>query len=264
MKHLRGTEDGFGRAAQLTAPEFVLSVLLLLANDFFLKSWLANGFTGKLSDFAGLFAFPFFWAALVPRWRVAIYLGTAAAFTFWKLPVSEGLIAGWNAVSPFQVGRTVDASDLIALSILPLSYWRSTRPRQIQVRRWRTVGLAAVSLFAFVATSRDAAVEYDETFVFQGSREELFAKLEAAGITFQKGTDYDQRAPKDSWELQIPGGRCYTNQVEAAVRIAENGPRTSVRLRAMEHRCALRADDHEAFRQIFLSKVVEPLGMVRP
>lgn len=72
---------------------------------FFLKPWLANGFTGKLSDFAGLFAFPFFWAALVPRWRVAIYLGTAVAFTIWKLPVL---------------------------------LLRSTRPRQVLGRRWQT------------------------------------------------------------------------------------------------------------------------------
>ncbi len=259
----RDAEEGFGRAAQLTAPEFNLSVLLLLANDFFLKPWLANGFTGKLSDFAGLFAFPFFWAALVPRWRALIYLGTAVAFTFWKLPVSDGLIAVWNAVSPFQVGRVIDASDLIALSILPLSYWCSTRPRQILARQWRTAGVAAISLFAFVATSRDAAVQYDETFVFKGSREELFARLEEAGITFQKGTNYDQRAPKDSWGLQIPGGRCYTNQVEAAVMIEEKGPQTTVRLRGMEHRCALTPDDEETFRQIFLSRVVEPLGMVR-
>jgi hypothetical protein len=257
-------EDGFGRAAQLTAPEFVLSVLLLLANDFFLKPWLANGFTGKLSDFAGLFAFPFFWAALMPRWRVSIYLGTAVAFTVWKLPASEGLVAGWNAVSSFQVGRVIDASDLIALSILPLSWWRSTRPRQIQVRRWRTVGLAAVSLFAFVATSREAEVRYDETFVFQGSREELFAKLEEAGITFQKGTEYHQRAPKDSWGLQIPFDRCYTNRVEAAVMIAEKGPQTTVRLRGMAHKCSLRADGEEELLEVFVSKVVEPLGMVRP
>ena len=259
----RNAENGFGRAAQLTAPEFILSVLLLLANDFFLKPWLANGFTGKLSDFAGLFAFPFFWAALVPRWRVSIYLGTAVAFTLWKLPVSEGVIAGWNAVSPLQVGRVIDLTDLIALSILPLSYWRSTRPRQAPGRRWRTVGLAAVSLFAFMATSREAVVSYDETFVFKGSREELFARLEEAGIVFQKGTTYNTRAPEGSWGLQIPADLCYDNQVEAAVMIAERGQGTTVRLRGMAHRCALKAGEEEKLLEIFVSKVAEPLGMIR-
>jgi hypothetical protein len=263
-RSFRNEEDGFGKAAQLTAPEFILSVLLLLANDFFLKAWLANGFTGKLSDFAGLFAFPFFWAALMPRWRVSIYLGTAVAFTFWKLPVSEGLIAGGNAVSPLQVGRVIDASDLIALSILPLSYWRSTRPRQIQVRRWRTVGLAAVSLFAFVATSREPAYQYDQTFVFKGSRELLFVRLEEAGIIFTEGTSYYQRAPKGSWGLLIPSNFCSDGEpVEAAVMIAENGSRTTVRLRGMAHRCRAKPGDDEKLLEVFVAKVVEPLGMVR-
>jgi hypothetical protein len=262
----RNAEDGFGRAAQLTAPEFILSILLLLANDFFLKPWLANGFTGKLSDFAGLFAFPFFWAALVPRWRVSIYLGTAVAFTLWKSPVSEGLIAGWNAVSPFQVGRVVDASDLIALSILPLSYWCSTKPRQVPGRRWRTAGLAAVSLFAFMATSREPAYQYDQTFVFKGSRELLFVRLEEAGIIFTEGTSYYQRAPKDSWGLLIPSPFCSKEPdkpVEAAVMIRENGPRTMIRLRGMAHRCRAEPGDHEKLLEVFVAKVVEPLGMVR-
>jgi hypothetical protein len=264
MKNLRDDEeDGFGRAAQLVAPDFILSILLLLANDFFLKPWLANGFTGKLSDFAGLFAFPFFWAALVPRWRIPIYAGTAVAFTLWKLPVSEGWIAGWNAMSPFQVGRVIDVSDLIALSILPLSYWRSAKAGSIPGRRWRTVGLAVVSLFAFVATSREPVYRFDQTFVFEGSRASLFARLEEAGITFQEGTTYSQRAPRGSWGLLIPSDFCPAGPVEAAVMLKEKGSQTTVRLRGMAHRCGSRVDDEEKLLGIFVSQVAEPLGMVR-
>lgn len=266
MKDLRDSEDRFARAAQLTAPEFILSVSLLLANDFFLKAWLANGFTGKLSDFAGLFAFPFFWAALVPRWRVAIYLGTAVAFTLWKLPVSDGVVEGWNAVSPFQVGRVIDASDLIALSILPLSYWRSTRPRGFSGRRWRTVGVAAVSLFAFMATSREPVYEYDQTFVFEGTRDLLFVRLDEAGIIYTEGTTYSMRAPKGSWGLLIPSDFCSEEPdaaVEAAVLIKEEFPRTRVRLRGMAHRCRAKPEDKERLLKIFVTKVAEPLGMVR-
>ena len=266
----RDAEDGFGSTAQLTAPEFILSILLLLANDFFLKPWLANGFTGKLSDFAGLFAFPFFWAALVPRWRIPIYLGTAVAFTLWKLPASEGLIAGWNAVSPFQIGRVADVSDLIALAILPLSWWRSTRPRQIPARRWRTVGLATVSLFAFVATSRAASVHsFDETFVFEGSRSELFAGLHENGIEHYEGTIYDHGAPEDIWALEMPLPLCWSGPAEVAVTIVEEGPRTTVRLRGMAHYCRLYwekendEEDDEKLLRVFESKVVKPLGMVR-
>lgn len=53
--------------ASLASPAFVASVLLLLINDFVLKPQIGNAVTGKLSDFAGLFAFPFFWSAFFAR-----------------------------------------------------------------------------------------------------------------------------------------------------------------------------------------------------
>ena len=41
-------------------PLFLVGLGILLLNDFYLKYAFSNAFTGKLSDVAGLFIFPFF------------------------------------------------------------------------------------------------------------------------------------------------------------------------------------------------------------
>jgi len=40
-------------------------------------------------------------------------------FAFWKSPLSQPLIDGWNSVGAFRVARVIDWTDLLALSALP-------------------------------------------------------------------------------------------------------------------------------------------------
>lgn len=111
------------RAARvLTSTGFLAGLVLLLANDFVLKQAYPGLLTGKLSDFAGLFIFPMFWSALLPRRTGAIYAATAMGFVWWKSPLSQGVIDGWNAVGVFEIGRVADYTDLIALVAIVGSY----------------------------------------------------------------------------------------------------------------------------------------------
>lgn len=71
-----------------------------------------NWLTGKLSDFAGLFAFSLFFGALLPRWKGAIYLCTTLGFVIWKSTFSQAMIDLVNMVLPIKVGRTVDWTDI--------------------------------------------------------------------------------------------------------------------------------------------------------
>src|SRR4051794_33419248 len=105
----------------LASPAFLTGLFLLLLNDLILKRQFHNGLTGKLSDFAGLFAFPLFWAAFFPRRKSLVYISTAVLFIFWKSAYSQPLIEGWNSLALFPIERTVDYGDLVALIILPLS-----------------------------------------------------------------------------------------------------------------------------------------------
>ena len=143
----------------LLSPGFLLGLGLLLLNDFYLKQTYGNFLTGKLSDFAGLFTFSLFLSVLIPNRPLLVPTTVAAAFVFWKTPLAAGLIDSWNNLGVMSITRTVDYSDLVALTILPLSlYYFNLRARHTETahrsgsRAFATV-IALVSLFAFTATS---------------------------------------------------------------------------------------------------------------
>ena len=171
----------------LTAPLFLAGLLLLLANDFLLKFVFHNALTGKLSDFAGLFVFPFFWAVLAPRRRLAVYLLTAAGFVFWKSSSSEPLIDLWNSLGLFGVRRAVDPTDLFALVVLPLSSGYLRRQQRLStasqpppaLRRFAHCALILLSLFAFTATQRagDHMIAEEREYEFRLTRDQLLRHL---------------------------------------------------------------------------------------
>ena len=102
---------------------FLPCLLLLALNDHFLKGCYPGWLTGKLSDFAGLLIFPLFLAYLFPgQSRVMPWL-TGLFFIFWKSPLLTPWIDSYNTVAPIGITRTVDHSDLLALAVLPLSYY---------------------------------------------------------------------------------------------------------------------------------------------
>ena len=248
-------------AAVLTTPEFVGAVALLLVNDFLLKPRFGNALTGKLSDFAGLFAFTVFWAALLPRYRKAVCLGAGVLFTLWKLPLSDDLVSMWNAaVSWYQVARVADPADLVALVVLPLAYWRAAVERMQGARDWRTVVVACVSLFAFAATSYRTVVQLDETFIFAGSRDILLSRLAELGIEASDGSTYSGQAPPHSWRLRLPDEPC---NVDAAVTLEETGDRTEIHLLGMAHRCPRGRKAEERLLAMFEAKVAKPAEMKR-
>lgn len=76
----------------LQSKAFIVSLILVLLNDFILKYNFPCWLTGKLSDFAGLFVFAVFWMAFFPKKRNVIVWTTAILFTWWKSPLSQPLI----------------------------------------------------------------------------------------------------------------------------------------------------------------------------
>src|SRR5690242_9724683 len=108
--------------SKLANPVFIIAVLLLVVNDWYLKTAYGNALTGKLSDFAGLFALPFFLSALSPSKAKWWYSLTLVLFVVWKSELVQPVINALNHIG-IRVNRTVDYSDFIALLILPLSYY---------------------------------------------------------------------------------------------------------------------------------------------
>ncbi|RYZ57808.1 MAG: hypothetical protein EOP07_08895 [Proteobacteria bacterium] len=108
-------------------PVILLSLVLLIVNDHFLKGSAASGLvTGKLSDFAGLFFFPFFAADCfrISNQRVfdGISIGTGLAFVFLKCsPLFLDIFRGAYDALGLHAAVVQDPTDLWALIVLPLA-----------------------------------------------------------------------------------------------------------------------------------------------
>jgi hypothetical protein len=160
---------------------FLLGVVVLAVNDHYLKLAYPNWFTGKLSDFAGLFILPIFLSAISPRLIKFNYIFSALAFIIWKSPLVEPLIVGGNAIG-IPLHRTVDPTDLIALAILPLSYIYANRIPLTGLisNRWAINSLAVICFLILTATSMapNMSREINKSYKLKGSKSLILKEIE--------------------------------------------------------------------------------------
>ncbi len=133
---------------------FITSIIVLLINDMYLKYEYHNYITGKLSDFAGIFAFPYFFSSFLPKKSKSIYIFSGILFIFWKSEYSQ-IIIDFANLNGIGVHRTVDYSDLIALLILPFSYnyWISEFKLLIEPQIILKILTIGTCCFSFIATT---------------------------------------------------------------------------------------------------------------
>lgn len=168
----------------LAKPLFIFTLGLLLLNDFYLKYEFSNFFTGKLSDFAGLFIFPYFFSVFGLKWRKFIYYATALLFIFWKSSFSQEFI-NWLHQTGIRFDRIVDYTDLAALSILPLSYkyFHKQLSKDQKISKYLSIPLGICSLFAIGATTLphekvEINLKINEEFKLDIRKSELLYLLE--------------------------------------------------------------------------------------
>ncbi|MCL9807380.1 hypothetical protein NAT51_17770 [Flavobacterium amniphilum] len=137
-------------------PLFILGLTLLIVNDFYLKYTFPGIITGKLSDFAGLFIFPYFFSVFFEKRTKIIYMATALFFMYWKLEIAQPFIDWLSSVSNITFYRTVDSTDWIALLILPVSYRYFKQELALPAKGSLAINfvIILISAFSFVATSR--------------------------------------------------------------------------------------------------------------
>ena len=158
---------------------FLASIFLLLINDFYLKYEYHNYLTGKLSDFAGLFAFPYFFSCFFPKKIKPIYILSGLLFVIWKSDYSQPI---FDFAHSYGIGidRTVDYSDLISLLILPISYlyWKLDFKQIIQPNKILKPTIIGICSFAFIATS--VASDFGEVNLKANYKTEIQTTLERA------------------------------------------------------------------------------------
>lgn len=168
-------------SSKLANPLFIVAMLLLVLNDWYLKPTFSNGFTGKLSDFAGLFALPFFLSALFPGKVKWWYSFTLVFFIFWKSVLVQPLIDVLNHIG-LPVHRTIDFTDYIALIVLPFSYHLFNRSKVYSLTPALLNIIACFSTLAFVATSMPPGDmvnvnDINKEYHFEFSKHELIKRI---------------------------------------------------------------------------------------
>ena len=186
---------------KLYRPLFLLSVLLLLSNDLFLKYEFHNFLTGKLSDFAGLFAFPYFLSYIIKKKINLIYILTGVIFIIWKTEYIQPIINFIN-FNGIGLNRTVDYSDLIALSILPYSfyYWHLNSELIVKPTKFFKPLIIGICSFSFLATSLQRK---SEKYNFKSNHEFI---IETPFVNAQNELHYYQQKDSNNirYSIQLP------------------------------------------------------------
>jgi hypothetical protein len=143
----------------LLNPIFLIGLLILALNDHLFKYEYGNWLTGKLSDFAGVLILPFFLKFLFGGSKRAVIAATVLLFTWWKSPWSQPAIELYNGFSPIGTGRVVDYTDLIAFTVLPLTWYAMKYIDQLAFaprvqQSWASLLVFPLATLVFVATSQ--------------------------------------------------------------------------------------------------------------
>jgi len=182
---------------------FVIGLIALILNDFYLKYEYGNFATGKLSDFAGLLIFPMFVVAIIPKLRKSISIITGIGFVIWKLPLFTPVVDLINQLPFVSIHRVIDYSDYIALLILPLSHYlinyHQFRPiiRVERIEYFSRLALLGISFFAFCATSvpwretPKGTILIDKSYNIKLSKDSVIASIQRLGYN----CDFYERDP---------------------------------------------------------------------
>jgi hypothetical protein len=241
--------------ALLLSPPFLVALSLLAINDALLKSRFPGFVTGKLSDVAGLFALVVFICAVIPRRRIATGIAVAIAFTWWKSPLSQFAIDGWNRIGTFAIGRTIDFTDLAALAIIPLALvWIARREglARAKPRSVVTFAIGAMSLVAFTATQMAHGRCCSGSYDIPMNRVAVVAALTEVAREVSC-------APDDECSFRFPSKEiCGTRDADVSVKLTATGDRTRLDVINITYWCE---GDHDlAAQRAFEELVIRKLG----
>lgn len=242
-----------------TTTWFLLGLSLLLLNDFVLKELLGNWFTGKLSDFAGLFIFPLFWTAFFPRQKKSIFIFTGLLFILWKSPLSQHLIDSWNSFDVFYISRVVDYTDLIALSILPLAFYLESNKLHLTSVQTRPIFPIVITAFAFGATSYSSQVEVNKPYTVNAPKDSIVNRIQRLDSVYLLNPSQPSVANRDTIWLSIPNDICQ-GFVEAKISFEKHqDTSTTITLLNTRYSCPKGGNDKKNIVTSFKEKIIDQI-----
>ncbi len=220
----------------LAHPLSLISLAVLLLNDHVLKLLVPSWLTGKLSDFAGLFFFPFLLAALLGfllrerctnRQIGLLAFGiTAVWFVMMKTTIWGNVVTEQLASLILQTRTQIvqDPTDVMAVSIMIPGWvlWDRTKTTRPPKWAWLVLLLAA---FAAMATSPyplspriNRVVWMGDTFVAGGVNSPSATSTDG-GKTW---TVSEQPFPKNAPSWEVYRGICEPNLPTTCYRLTQN------------------------------------------
>ena len=227
----------------------VISILLLILNDHFLKYQYPGFLTGKLSDFSGLYFFPYLIALLLilisgdqmekHRLGMLAVIGSAVFFVGIKtVPWFNNLVeAILNVLHGGSSVIVLDPTDLVALPVLILSWrlWNRKNLDQPYWYLWVVVILAAGATLAtscrwtsvikelYLAEGRIYAVDPGlDTWFVSADQGATWESLSEPPVPFDPDADRETTLPKTVCD-PVQKERCFRISGEEIVEASENG-----------------------------------------
>jgi hypothetical protein len=193
---------------------FLCGIVLLALNDHLLKWQFHNWLTGKLSDFVGLLILPMFMLFIFPRLKNHAIPLCGLFFIFWKLPLSANFIELYNRFTIIPITRTIDYTDLIALTVLPLCYLLINNIDKYRISDSKLLLnpliLLLPSCFIFMATSPpihyymqpNGDIHIGKSYKMKASKEVILSKLKEEGYTVKPDTSKDNKLGADYYLIE--------------------------------------------------------------
>jgi len=180
---------------------FLSCLLVLFMNDHFFKFHYTSWFTGKLSDVVGIILLPMLITYIFPKLKENSVFASGLFFIFWKSPFSESFINIYNTISPIDIHRVIDYSDLIVLLLLPIPYFLIKNDHIFENFVIRKIHAAVVlfpTVFVLMSTSQANGYTYSPesgklafrhfSFDIKKTEGDLLKKLEEQNLTVVKDT----------------------------------------------------------------------------
>jgi len=167
---------------KLVHPIFILSLVLLILNDWVFKAAFHNEITGKLSDFTGLIVFPYLLSVCFPKYQKLWHWLTFFLFIWWKSEWAQPFIDVLHLWS-IPLGRVVDYTDYLALISIYFSYKLLQSDQKIQLAPYFQRILLSIAILACVATSyyrvytAPKVIPINKNYDFDFSKNELVNHL---------------------------------------------------------------------------------------